>query len=141
MSKVLKTNLFLAIALFLSLLSSSSAWQIGGLPRRVFRSKAVGTRADRVSDKALKYRSDTSEEDLAVMTAAVAAVYQQPIVEPNAWDLPRHSPSKEEVEQAQLVWDTELFLGRIAMMISMVLLVEEVSTGLSFSDQLAQFLR
>jgi hypothetical protein len=52
-------------------------------------------------------------------------------------DLPKHSPSREVLNGAKLLWDFEIIVGRAAMLTSLLFFVGEVFCGWSMSSALS----
>ena len=46
-------------------------------------------------------------------------------------DLPKHSPSADTVNNAKMLWDLELVLGRTAMVLGVLMMVGEIFFGIS----------
>jgi hypothetical protein len=73
-------------------------------------------------------------ESVVVVKSSTLNVYVNPL------ELPKHSPSKEVVARAKFLLNSEMALGRIAMIAAVLLLVGEVVTGLSITDQITSLL-
>lgn len=54
-------------------------------------------------------------------------------------DLPKHGPSVQEVESIQTLMSLEMLIGRGAMLVAVLLVVNEVTTGQSLPEQLVAF--
>lgn len=84
----------------------------------------------------LQYRNQDEDDILYTESAdatAAASLLNDPSKIPKAIFLPRLSQNKRRTEQ---MMDTEIILGRIAMMASIVMISAELSAGTSLPDQI-----
>lgn len=135
---------FITVTLFcIMLLNPTEAWN-SRMPvsqARTFSSPATALPKANGSNS-LRYKSGLAEnEDIEAYVAAVSTAVSTNSDIPSKWDLPRRSPSADDAMREQLLWDVEMFLGRIAMIAGLILLADEVFTGQSMAEQVTSFLQ
>lgn len=81
---------------------------------------------------------DLPEDDLTSLTTSSIQHVEQAPPAPSEFYLPRHSDETKGKIQLYLR-DTELYVGRIAMLAAVLLLGVEISTGASLPEQFARY--
>ena len=121
----------------------ANAWNPAMGARRLLGRRLVDRRepttTSKMEPRTLAFRTGSEEEEMTVAMTFPLAV-QQTLVMPNKWDLPRHSPSELQQQQEKLLWDTELLMGRAAMIAALTLMVGELTTGHSIANQIVTVL-
>ena len=77
---------------------------------------------------------DTVVQDLQAFVAPTAA--SEAI---RSMDLPKHGPSAEQLETAKTLMSLEMLVGRGAMLVAVVLMATELTTGHSLPEQVSAF--
>jgi len=98
-----------------------------------------------MTDTTLRFYQDGIARDRDFVSPAqkkkVATFVQQQQTQqlPSSWDLPRHSPDQQTISRLRLLEDTEMMLGRVAMIAALVLFSVELTTGQSLPYQIGSF--
>jgi len=98
-----------------------------------------------MTDTTLRFYQDGIARDRNFVSPAqkkkVATFVQQQQTQqlPSSWDLPRHSPDQQTISRLRLLEDTEMMLGRVAMIAALVLFSVELTTGQSLPYQIGSF--
>ena len=107
--------------------------------RRNWFQRARTTRSFIETKNSLEYQTSTFQEGNLDL-GAIVTVSPPLIVNPtkaSKWDLPRHSEaSSDKITRDKMLWDMELFLGRMAMVGAMFLLFGEITSRESMASQL-----
>lgn len=85
---------------------------------------------------------DHPDEDLSIFATTATTTVQRRVerapLHPEMIYLPKHSDESAELARAVLS-ETELIVGRVAMMVAILLFGVELATGASLPDQLARY--
>jgi len=140
----MKSFIYSVLFVFAFLFDTSFGWAIS-LPFRGKSQKIAGAELPVAQDittvDELAYRIGTEAEEWAVASSLAAATVLEEEERafretPARLDLPKHSPPADVVQKTIFLLDTEIYLGRIAMLAAVVLLAGEIFTGTRVSDQI-----
>jgi len=131
----------------------ASAWNPASTVRGFLRPGGRGantrprseTTSKILEPSSLAFRTGREEDEMMMSTVSSSATLPLPVQRipdmPRKWDLPRHSSrSEEDLEREKFLWDTELVVGRVAMIAALTLMIGEVTTGDSILHQITSFL-
>ena len=139
MKSLSRSSLLAIVSTFIFMLANpANAW---GNKVSVNRPRSFASPSKPKCDgSSLGYKSGIEEEDnLNVYAAAISSALPVKSELPSKWELPRHSPPADDAMRERLLWDTEMTLGRVAMVAALFLLVGEIFTGQSMTDQVTSF--
>ena len=130
-----------SLILLASMAIAVNAWNPAMGARRLLGRRLWDRRevTSKIEPRTLAFRTGCEEEEMMVAVSLPLSV-QPTLVMPNKWDLPRHSPSIPEQQKEKFLWDTELFMGRVAMIAALTLMVGELTTGYSIANQIVTVL-
>lgn len=136
-----RVSLITLVAMSFLLALPANAWNPTSSIRHLLRPRLARREAGfPVEASSLAYRSGAEAFEMIATPVTFPLSSEQKVVNlPKKWDLPRHSPSVQEVMRTKFLWDAELVMGRAAMIAALTLMIGELSTGHSIAHQIMTF--